>query len=491
MYLLGTDIGTGSVKTVAVDFSGKILGSSQYYYPTQSPQPGYSEQEPNEVHAAFNQSIKEIVSKMEGPPAVVSLSSAMHGLMAVKDNGDPLTKLMLWSDSRSRAIADRIKNSPQGKSIYEATGTPVHSMSPLCKIIWLKEQMPDVFEKAHKFISIKEYIWYQLFGEFEIDHSLASATGLFNLSDLRWNEESLALAGITKERLSQPVPTNYIRSGIAESTASSLLVPASAGFCIGASDGCLANLGTNSLQPGTAAVTIGTSGAVRVARTAPLKDYTSMCFNYLLDENTFISGGPVNNGGSTVQWLLKHFLLQPEVKEENYDSLFERMEKVPAGCEGLVFLPYINGERAPVWDEESCGVFFGIRPHHHQDHFLRAALEGICLALKDVLSLVERPDRPVDQIHASGGFIHAPAWVQLLADITGKKVCIQQTEDASAIGAAWLALKALNAIPDYASLPQKAGSIVQPRKQTASVYEKNYAVFKTLYPALKASMHLI
>ncbi|MGN6164047.1 MAG: FGGY family carbohydrate kinase, partial [Flavisolibacter sp.] len=194
-YLLGTDIGTGSIKTVAVDLSGRALCSSQRFYATQNPQPGYSEQNVQEILQAFIQSIQDVVLKMKSSPSCISLSSVMHSIMAVDKNGEAITNLIIWSDARSSAIAAAIKKSPQGKKIYEATGTPIHSMSPLCKIIWLKENMPDVFAKAYKFISIKEYIWYQLFQQFEVDHSLASATGLFDIIRLKWYDESLILAG--------------------------------------------------------------------------------------------------------------------------------------------------------------------------------------------------------------------------------------------------------------------------------------------------------
>ena len=490
-YIIGTDLGTGSTKTIAVDFSGNVLESSQKHYPTQSPHPGYSEQNPKEIFNAFVQSLKEIVSKMGCTPGAVSLSSAMHGLIAVDETCSPLTNLIIWSDSRSHIIANRIKKSAQGKSIYEATGTPIHSMSPFCKIVWLREQMPGIFGKTHKFISIKEFIWYQLFKKFEIDYSIASATGLFNIENLCWNKTSLSVAQITEQQLSEPVPTHYLRKYINEKTAALLGIPAATPFCIGASDGCLANLGTNSLESGTAAITIGTSGAVRVASSSPIKNYATMCFNYLLDENTFVCGGPVNNAGNAVQWLIKNFLLQNEANDQDYNALFQRIEMIPAGCDGLIFLPYINGERAPIWDEESCGVFLGIKSHHNQGHFLRAALEGICFALKNVLSTVESIDQPVIRINASGGFIQSPVWVQLLADITGKPISIQQTEDASAIGAAWLCLKAMRAIPGYTSLSQKSGSVIYPKKQSEDVYEKNYMIFKTIYPALKNSMHFL
>ncbi|MGN6399679.1 MAG: gluconokinase [Flavisolibacter sp.] len=490
-YLLGVDIGTGSIKTVAVDLSGKALCSSQRFYDTQSPQPGYSEQNVQDILQAFIQSIQDVVLKMKSSPSCISLSSVMHSIMAVDENGEALTHLILWSDARSSAIAKKIKESPQGKTIYEATGTPVHSMSPLCKIIWLKENMPEVFKRAHKFISIKEYIWYQLFQQFEIDHSLASATGLFDIIKLRWYDESLSLAGIAKERLSHPVATSYLRKNIKKEIAAALHIPASTSFCIGASDGCLANLGTSSLQPHIAAITIGTSGALRVTRKKPLIDAAAMSFNYLLDENTFVCGGPINNGGTVVQWLLKNFLSRQSATDHDYEKLFNAIEKVPAGCEGLIFLPYLYGERAPVWDEQSCGVYFGVRSYHRQQHFLRAAIEGVCFALKDILVALEKDALSIVQINASGGFVQSAVWMQMLADITGKHITLQQSEDASAIGAAWLALKALHIIGDYNSLELQPVNIIQPQKKLQDAYQKNYTVFKLLYPNLKATMHLL
>lgn len=490
-YLLGTDIGTGSIKTVAVDLSGRALCSSQRFYATQNPQPGYSEQNVQEILQAFIQSIQDVVLKMKSSPSCISLSSVMHSIMAVDKNGEAITNLIIWSDARSSAIAAAIKKSPQGKKIYEATGTPIHSMSPLCKIIWLKENMPDVFAKAYKFISIKEYIWYQLFQQFEVDHSLASATGLFDIIRLKWYDESLILAGITKECLSHPVATSYLRKNIKKEIAAALHIPASTPFCIGASDGCLANLGTSSLQAHVAAITIGTSGAVRVTRKKPLIDAAAMSFNYLLDEHTFICGGPTNNGGNVIQWLLKNFLSQEGATDKDYEKLFTNIEKIPAGCEGLIFLPYLYGERAPLWDEQSCGVYFGIKPHHTQSHFLRAAVEGICFALKDILVALEEDAEPIVQINASGGFVQAGAWVQMLAHVTGKKILLQQGEDASAIGAAWLALKALKIITGYHSLEFQSGSIILPQQKLQDAYQKNYTVFKMLYPNLKATMHLL
>ena len=487
-YVLGIDIGTGSIKAVAADESGNIFSGLQRYYNTITERPGYSEQDPSTIMDAFISILKDAVQQIGKPPLAVSLSSAMHSVVPVDKNGSALSNLMLWSDSRSGAIAIEIKKLKEAEQIYRETGTPIHSMSPLAKITWLRKHESKLFERAHKFISIKEYIWYQLFQEFKVDHSLASGTGLFNIQRLKWNIASLKIAGITTEQLSEPVPTNYIKAGLNESIASQVNVSADTRFCIGGSDGCLANLGSHSINPGIAAITIGTSGAVRIARTKPLLDYSFMNFNYILDDKLFICGGPVNNGGNVLEWILKKFL--PSSFSFELAGVFDMVEAVPPGSDGLVFLPYLHGERAPVWDDQACGVFFGIKSNHGNAHFIRAALEGVCFGLKNILYLLEEATEPISRVNVSGGFVQSSAWVQMLADITGKRLCLQQNEDASAIGAAYLGLKAIGMIGDYPFAETERKNEVHPRSEFANAYEKNFQVFKKLYPALRDVMEL-
>jgi gluconokinase len=357
--------------------------------------------------------------------------------MAVNEKGEPLSNLVIWSDSRSTEIAKQLRKDKAGQSIYMATGTPLHAMSPLCKIIWWRENQIEIFSKTYKFISIKEYIWYKLFNEFIIDHSIASATGLFNIDTLSWNSESLAIAQINSNKLSFPVPTDHYRKGISSEACKLSGLTSLIPVCIGASDGCLANLGTNSLREGVAAITIGTSGAVRIASRLPIRNPATMSFNYILDKEYFICGYPINNGGNIMEWLIRDFLDNQVSGPDQYTSLFDMIHKIPAGSEGLIFLPYIFAERAPVWDEEASGVFIGIRSKHTRAHFIKAIIEGVCYALKNVLALIERSSSEVKEIHASGGFIKSNGWVQLLADVTGKPIVIVEREDASAIWAAY------------------------------------------------------
>jgi gluconokinase len=486
-YVIGVDIGTGSTKAVAVDPQGNVLGTAQHFYGSVT-KGRKSEQDVYVVFGAFQKSIREVVTSLQQPPAAISLSSAMHSIMALDESGKPLTPAMLWSDTRASEIAGSLRSSPFGKEIYLATGTPLHSMSPLCKIRWLSGNEPEVFRRAAKFISIKEFIWLQLFGEFVIDHSLASATGLFNIHSLQWEKAALSLARIKPQQLSLPVPVMYTKAGIKAEAAAAMNLPAGTPFIIGGSDGTLANLGTLCLSSSEAAITIGTSAAVRITSTKPVEDVERMIFNYRLDEKMFVCGGAVNNGGNVFQWLLENlFANHTEVK--TYEQLFEVISQVAPGSDGLLFLPYLHGERAPIWDERSCGVYMGLSAKHSLHHFARAAAEGVCFALQHVLSSLEEVCGAVQQITISGGLVQSAAIMQLLADITGKNVVVQQKDDASAIGAAYLAQKALRIIDEYASIKKAEEVDFLPQQGVTAHYQRLIPMYKALYPLLKDQMH--
>jgi len=488
-YVIGIDIGTGSTKAVAITNSGEILTSSQFYYPVISGLAGYAEQDVEAIWQAFVNCIKKIADTLQQAPAALSLSSCMHSLVIIDDKQRRLTNLITWADTRSEQIADEIRRSSNAENLYRTTGTPLHSMSLLCKIIWFKRNAPEIFMAGSKFISIKEFIWHRLFNVYQVDHSVASGTGLFNLERLGWNNASLEMCGITTDHLSEVVSTKYIRNDLSSSSASLLNIPVGTPVCIGASDGCLANAGSFAIKPGVAAVTIGTSGAVRIASPSPVYNYQAMTFNYVLDEKHFICGAPVNNGGNVMQWLFKSFLNNSKPVAKDYNDLFKTIETVSAGSEGLLFLPYLNGERAPVWDEKTCGVYFGIKSYHNLKYFLRAALEGVCFSLNNILQIIEESTGPITRLNVSGGFVNSKIWMQILSDVTGKKIYVVQTEDASASGAALLGMIALNMIDDYGSVPHKSNVIIEPDISNYETYKKYNDVYKNLYYPLKESMH--
>ncbi|QEM11509.1 gluconokinase [Mucilaginibacter rubeus] len=490
-YILGIDIGTGSTKAVAISLMGEPLGTVSNHYPINSPEPSYSEQDPLLIWDAFVKCLAGITAKLGAAPRAVSLSSAMHSIIPVNEHGEALLPMITWADARSENIAQALRKTEQGASLYHNCGTAIHAMSPLNKLLWLRANRVDVFEAAHKFISIKEFIWFRLFGVFEVDYSIASATGLFDIVKKEWNEEAMRVTGITTAKLSIPVNTTYYRKDVKPEVVSLTGINADTPFVIGASDGACANLGSHTNSPGVAALTIGTSGAVRVTNPKPVYNYEAMIFNYLLDEQTYVCGGAVNNGGIAVNWLLKNFLQKENLTATDYDALFAEIASVPAGSNGLIFLPYLYGERAPLWDTKTSGTFFNIKPAHTRSHFLRAGLEGICFALNDVLKTLEDASGEITQVNISGGFTSSAVWTRILADITGKKLAVLQSEDSSALGAIYLAARVL--YPEsYATLTRvEQQEFIEPNIDNHTLYSKMFPVFKKLYGDLKDSMHLV
>jgi gluconokinase len=487
-YVIGVDIGTGSTKALAVNPAGQVIGSAQVHYPTLTPSPGYYEQSPELIWQAFIKSVSNVIAGLATAPQAVILSSAMHSVIPVDANGNALHNMIIWADNRSASYANKVRKSSVGELLYEQTGTPLHAMTPLCKLLWLKDNNPLLFQNAARFVSIKEYIWYRLFQDFQVDHSIASASGLMDIEKFTWSENALNLCGITDDRLSSLVSTSYSRLDTNEFIAAQLGTGTTTRFIIGASDGCLANLGSFATQPGIAALTIGTSGAVRVASQKPSHHFASMTFNYRLDEQTFICGGPSNNGGAALKWYVQHFLQKPLETVHDYESVLNTLSETPPASDGLIFLPYIFGERAPLWNSEACGVFFGMKSNHTQAHFTRAVVEGISMALYDIADHMLRSGLDITQVNVSGGFVRSPLWLQTLANIFNKKVCLINADDASAMGAALLGLKTLGLIDRYTDLKPETVKEILPQPEYVERYQRNFKIYRGIYESLRDHM---
>lgn len=482
-YVIGIDIGTTHTKAVAFTEDGSILASAETSYPVFTDEDGAHELEPAHLFDAALTVLLQVTEdrKPDEIAAAVSFSAAMHSLILIGKDGKPLTRAITWADRRSEAYAEKLKASEAGRRIYRQTGTPIHAMSPLCKLLWLKDKKPELFFQAVRFISIKEYVWWRFLGKYQVDHSVASATGLFDIHRLEWSPEALALAGIKASALSEPVPTNH-REWELIPTWRSIGLPVESPWVIGASDGCLANLGTGAVRPGATALTIGTSGAVRMAVRSPEYDVRERLFSYILTSGLYIMGGATNNGGNAVQWYA-------DVARQTLDQLALTAEQAPAGCEGLVFLPYLLGERAPVWDASARGVFFGVRSIHGQPHFARAVLEGVTYGLRQIGASLEETVGPLEQIYASGGFTRNEAWLQLIADVFQKTVHVTAQADASAIGAAMLGWYALGVFSlEQATALVPMGRTFTPDPSRAAIYLDNYRIFSELYGRLKDLM---
>ena len=255
-----------------------------------------------------------------------------------------------------------------GRAIYLHTGTPIHPMSPLCKIMWLRHDQPELFARTPRFVGVKEYILYRLFCIRLVNHSIVSATGLFNLQQLDWNDGALELLGIGANQLSQLVPTTHHLSGLQPVLAQQLGLLPSTPCVIGANDGVLSNLGVNAIGAGQVAVTIGTSGAMRTVIDKPLTDPSGRTFCYALTDKHWVVGGPTNNGSGIFSWVRDELATAEAAAREAglypYEALTSIAATVAAASEGLLFHPYLAGERAPLWNADACGSFFGLAMDH-------------------------------------------------------------------------------------------------------------------------------
>ncbi len=434
--IVGVDIGTTNIKVLALNPDTEaIVAQVSAPLVTLTPQPGYAEQDAEAIWQLIEQLIPELIALLNAQQATITsvgFSAAMHSLLAVDTSGQPITNAILWSDNRAEAQATALRTSQAGlgKDLYQHTGTPIHPMIPLCKLAWFRENNPRLLHRAAKWISIKEYIWWKLTGHYQIDYSIATATGLFNESTKTWYDPALAYAGISDGQLSDPKPTTFALLN------TNTLLSATTLLCISASDGCLANLGSGAIGAGVTTITIGTSGAIRRTVDKPLRDAEGRLFCYFLDESHYVVGGPTNNGANVLQWLSEH------LTHETPETVLADADTVPPGADGLLFLPYLLGERAPLWDANVRGAYLNVDWQHTRSHFVRAALEGVLFNIKMTDSLLTDLCGPTVVIHANGGFARSHGWVQMMADIFGVPVRLNASNESSAIGAVLLADKA-------------------------------------------------
>ncbi|MCH1626033.1 gluconokinase [Fredinandcohnia quinoae] len=493
-YMLGIDIGTTSTKAVLFTDKGEVIQTENIGYPLYTPDVMTAEQNPEEIFQAVLQSISNIMKHHSDKElSFISFSSAMHSVIAMDENDQPLTNCITWADNRSEAWAHKIKNEMNGHEVYKRTGTPIHPMSPLCKITWIVHDRPEISTQAKKYIGIKEYIFKKFFNQYVVDHSLASCMGMMNLKNLDWDEEALKIAGITRNQLSQLVPTTQIFTNCDPVLANQIGIKPETPFVIGASDGVLSNLGVGAIQKGEIAVTIGTSGAIRTIIDHPQTDEKGRIFCYALTENHWVIGGPVNNGGMVLRWIRDEFA-SSEVETakrlgiDPYEVLTKIADRVRPGSDGLLFHPYLAGERAPLWNPDVRGSFFGLTLSHKKEHMIRAALEGVIYNLYTVfLALTECMDGPVTRIQATGGFARSAVWRQMMSDIFESEVIVPESYESSCLGACILGLYATGEIDSFEVVSEMIGSTYKhtPNESAVHAYRGLLPIFINLSRVLE------
>jgi gluconokinase len=489
--VLGLDIGTTSTKAVAFAPDGSAYGDAGAGYPLREPALGRAEQDPEEVVDAAVRALRDAAAAARDRGAEiagVAISAAMHALVGVDGDGRAITPVVTWADTRAADEAERLRT--EHPDLHGRTGTPAHPMAPLPKLMWFRAHEPDTFAAVARWGGLKELVLERLAGEWAVDHSCASGTGLMNLEDLDWDDEALDVAGVDADRLGRLVPTTE-RFSLGPDAATETGLDAGLPVVAGGGDGPLANLGVGAVHPGVAACSIGTSGALRLIVERPVVDPQRRVFCYALTPGRWVVGGAINNGGVVLQWAGD--ALAPDLGDDAAKALVEAAAKAPAGSAGLIMLPYLLSERAPHWSPLPRGAYIGLTRAHRREHLVRAALEGVCQQLALVLASMRDAGSEVREVRATGGFARSELWRDILAGTLGMPVGFPRGHEGSAFGAALVGMEALGLVESIGVAADlvRIDEVVEPDEDDAETYARVLPTFAGLYDALEPAFRAL
>lgn len=487
---IGVDLGTTGVRAIAYDVQGENLCGAEAFYPLLTPQPDWAVESPLQLYESVEKVIRECASELRYKGrnlAGIALSTVMHSFAAFDEQFKPLMEFATWADSRSAEVVREMRaDEALCRRFYEHTGCPVHACYPLAKVLWLRHNLPEVFRRMRYVCSIKDYLFSNLTGQWVIDHSTASTSGMYNLEKMDWDEEILHYVGLRREQLPEVVSTTY-QAPLSAEAVERLGLAKGLPVVIGATDGVLVNVGIGAVEPGQLSATIGTSGALRMLSDKPVIDKKMRTWCYNLVDDMWVAGGAINNGGMILRWVRDKVCHYTATHLENldvdgYDLMTMKAAHVAPGADGLIMLPFFTGERAPYWNSELRGMYFGLSLNHSRSHMIRAAMEGICYSMNTVMMALKDFGQ-VQDVRVSGSFTKSDLWLQILADVLGEELTLPDNSEGAAFGAAVLGFIAsgrLSGIGDTASLvhPRKRFT---PVKENLAVYQRLYSIFDKLY----------
>jgi gluconokinase len=447
--VIGLDVGTSGVKAAAFGLRSRWSSVALREYPLLEPEPGQEVQDPTRILQACGEALAECAGAAGGSEVVaVSVSAAMHGLLALGADRRPLTPLVTWADSRAREESRALRRAGDGVAarLQALTGAPVHPMTPLTKLLWFARHDPTTWAAARWWIGLKEWALLWLTGELVTELSSASGTGLLDMATRSWSPVALALCRLDSDRLAPILPTTATLA-LAAGTAHRVGLPAGTVVAVGAADGPLGNLGSGAIAEGVAGLSLGTSGAVRMAVGRPQVDRGGALFCYALTDSLWVIGGAISNGAGVLRWVGRS--LTPDLQSAVGGwaaAVRVRGATAPPGSEGLLMLPYLLAERAPLWDPDLPGAYLGLRREHTRAHLARAAMEGVCLQMRLVLDRLDEVT-PVSVVTVTGGAFRSPLWRQLMAAVLARPIRVVGDAEGTARGAAALSLLALGRAP--------------------------------------------
>lgn len=495
-YVLAHDLGTTGNKATLYDKNGALVASAFSGYGTQYEHTGWAEQDPEDWWHAVCDSTQQLLSKTGVPGdavAVISFSGQMMGAVPLDAKARPMRNAIIWADQRAleqeRYLGERIDPT----EVYHITGHRLSASYSLCKILWLRDNQPDIYTKTHKFVHAKDAIVARLTGEFATEPTDASGMNLFDLQAWDWSEDIIAAAELDAAKLPDLRKSSDVVGGVRPDVAAEVGVPGGTPVVLGGGDGMCAAAGAGVVQPGAAYNYIGSSSWIALATDEPIYDPDQRTFTWAnFIERTYSPCGTMQTAGGSYQWTREHLGgLEQQAAElldlSAYELLNLRATASPPGAKGLIFLPYLLGERSPRWNPRARGAFIGLTMRHSRDDMIRAVLEGVTFNLRVILDAFLTQGAGIDSIRVIGGGASGRFWNQIMADIYG--IPIQRLailEEATSMGAALIGGIGVDLYPDF-SMAEQMNAIAQtftPDPAAVAMYERVYPIFETAYHAL-------
>src|ERR1700733_2169095 len=484
--LLGIDVGTGGTRAVLIDRAGKVLGSfASEHAPIHSEHIGWAEQDPEDWWRAALEAIAGAMAASgseESGIEAVGLTGQMHGCVMLDQDGNVLRPALIWSDQRTQPQCDWLTEKIGFERLIELTCNPALPNFTLTKLLWVRDHQPEIFARISHILCPKDYVRYRLTGEFAMDMQEASGTILLDVAQRRWSVEMAEAAGIPMAWLPRLFEGPEICARISTAGAGATGLAEGTPVAAGAGDQGAGAVGMGILAPGSVSATIGTSGVVFAATDSPIKDRLGRLHTFChAAPGRWHVMGVTNGAGLSLRYFRDTF-----APGSSYEELTAKAAAVPAGSNGLMWAPYLFGERTPHLDPEARAAFVGITASHTQGHFVRAVLEGVAFSLRDTFTLFRELGVPVKAIRLGGGGARGALWRQIQADVYGHSVELLEAEEGGAFGAALLAGTGIGAWPTVESAcaaTVRVAETIVPRN--AAVMAEAYKTYRRIYPSLR------
>ena len=486
-HYIGLDVGTSGIKGLLVDESGTVVREASSAYPLFTPNPGWVEQNPEDWWKAARKVLRTLSRAARGNISGIGLSGQMHGTVFLDSSGKPLYPAILWNDQRTIQECEEILQRTEGR-IREWTCNPPRTAFSASKILWFRKHHPQLYGQISKVLLPKDFIRFCLSKTFVTDVTDASGTNLLDVRNRTWSKETLRSLDIPESILCDLAESPDVCSYVSKEAARGLGIPEHTPIVGGAADQAASAIGNGVCSPGTLSVTLGSSGVLYVQTEGVIIDPTEALhtFCHSVPRTYQLMGGVLSAAGS-LHWFRRTL----GRNRESFSQLLEQAKQVPPGSEGLLFLPYLTGERSPYNDPLARGCWFGLTIRHTRAHLIRALLEGVSYALHDLLNSVKALHIPIKRIHFAGGGAKDEFWAQMVSDVFGEPLYISTVKDSSAYGAAMLAASGVSGI----SLPAISSAWWAPEKQLTpnlkirAVYTDGYQVYHEMYKGTSKFMH--